>query len=159
MSKWIKCLLASLMVFSSVSTFAATQQVASPVGYWQTIDDVTNKPKSILQITMQKNNTIMGRVIKIFPRPGYDQNEVCSACQGRLKNKPIVGMVVMYGLKRSESNPNQWTGGSIMDPLNGKTYHCNLELISGGRQATVRGFIGLPLFGRSQTWNRVSSAK
>lgn len=158
MSKWIKAIVASVMVFSSMASFAA-QQLASPVGYWQTIDDVTNKPKSILQISMQKNNTISGRVIKIFPRPGYDQNEVCTACEGYRKNKPIVGMTIMQGLKRSANNPNQWIGGSIMDPLNGKTYHCNLDLTAGGKQAVVRGYIGLPMFGRSQTWNRVGSPK
>ena len=129
----------------------------SPIGYWKTIDDVTGKPKSILQISLANKNMLMGTVVKIFPRPGYDENEVCSACTGSRHNKRIVGMVIMENLKQSSSNPNEWKGGKILDPLNGKTYHCYIQVIENGQKLNVRGYIGLPLFGRSQTWLRVNS--
>lgn len=158
MQKWIRHLILGVSALTSTVTLAATiANMNSPVGYWKTIDDVTNKPKSILQVTETRDHTIMGRIIKIYPRPGYDQHELCTACEGYRHNKPIVGMVIMQNLKQSEQGSAEWVDGEIMDPLNGKTYHCNFTVMNGGREAEVRGYIGLPLFGRSQTWFRVAS--
>src|SRR5262245_32124676 len=72
----------------------------SPVGYWKTIDDVTGKPKSILHIYESKG-LLYGQVEKIFPKPGHDQNELCTKCKGTKHNQRIVGMVVMEGLKQN----------------------------------------------------------
>jgi len=127
----------------------------SPIGYWKTIDDVTGKPKSILKISQTGNGSLSGQIVKIFPRPGHDQNEVCTACQGERHNKRIVGMVIMEGLKQNKDDPSEWNGGEILDPLNGKTYHCLIQVIDSGQKLRVRGYIGVPLFGRSQTWLRV----
>jgi uncharacterized protein (DUF2147 family) len=126
---------------------------ASPVGYWKTIDDVTGQPKSILHIFSQ-GNVLYGQVVKIFPRPGYDQNELCTACKGAKHNQRIVGMVVMEGLRPSSSNSLEWNGGHILDPLNGKTYNCTITLVDQGHRLNVRGFIGFSMFGRTQTWIR-----
>ncbi len=134
-------------------TFAANQ--ASPLGFWKTIDDVSGQPKSILHV-YEISGRLFGRVVKIFPSPGKTENEVCDACEGARHNQRIVGMVIMENLKQSSDNQNQWTGGEILDPKNGKTYHCNLTLIDNGQKLEVRGYIGISLFGRSQTWLRVS---
>lgn len=128
----------------------------SPVGYWKTIDDVTGKPKAIIQITEQSNE-LNGRIIKIFPSPGKDQNEVCEACKGARHNQRIVGMTILNGLKPANNNAIEWSGGEILDPKNGKTYHCYIQLRDNGQKLTVRGYFGLPMFGRTQTWLRVSS--
>ncbi len=127
----------------------------SPLGYWKTIDDVTGQPKSILKI-WQSSNGLSGQVIKIYPSPGKDQNELCTACKGARHNQRIVGMVILQGLKQNANNPSEWTNGEILDPHNGKTYHCNLQVIDNGQKLNVRGYIGVPLFGRSQTWLRVA---
>lgn len=144
------------LLMSSVYAFNLAS-LHSPVGYWQTIDDVSGKPKSILQIWETPNKVLSARILKIYPRPGYDQNELCTACQGEKQNQRIVGMVIMNGLQQSRENPSEWANGEILDPKNGKTYHCKLELKEYGQKLSVRGYIGLPLFGRSQTWVRVSS--
>lgn len=152
----MKKFMQSLLVLVSVLMFSisyAAVNYNSPLGYWKTIDDVTGKPKSILKI-YQSGGSLYGQVVKIFPRPGYDENEVCSACKGSRHNQRIVGMVVMEGLKQDSKNPAVWSGGSIMDPLNGKTYRCMITLINGGQQLNVRGYIGVSLFGRTQTWIR-----
>jgi uncharacterized protein (DUF2147 family) len=128
----------------------------SPVGYWQTIDDLTGKPKSILQIS-DSSGVLSGTVIKIFPKAGEDQNKRCSACTGEKHNQRIVGMVVMEGLKNQPRQINQWDSGQILDPSNGKTYHCQIQLTDKGKKLIVRGYIGLPLFGRSQTWLRMAN--
>jgi uncharacterized protein (DUF2147 family) len=49
---------------------------------------------------------------------------------------------------------DEWTGGEILDPENGKTYKATLKLADNGQKLLVRGYIGLPIFGRSQTWVR-----
>jgi uncharacterized protein (DUF2147 family) len=153
MKKIITLVLACLSIFIFPSVFAA--DLSSPLGYWRTIDDVTGKPKSILHI-FQSGNTIDGRIVKIFPRPGYDQNEVCAECTGSLHNKRIVGLVIMQGLSQDSSNPNEWNGGTILDPVSGKTYKCMLTVIDGGRRLNARGYLGISMFGRTQTWERVS---
>jgi len=149
----------SQLFFICLSLFVLQYAYAanSPIGYWKTIDDVTGKPKSILHI-YETNGALYGQIVKIFPRPGYDQNELCSACKGSRHNKRIVGMVIMEGLKQSTNNLSEWSGGQILDPVNGKTYRCNIEVTDNGQQLNVRGYIGVPLFGRSQTWIKVSNA-
>ncbi len=147
----------SCLLFALMAVVQAANAV-SPTGYWKTIDDVTGKPKSILQIT-ESGGAIYGRILKIFPSPGKDQNEVCEACTGARHNQRIVGMTIMEGLKQDASNPNEWSGGNITDPKNGKTYRCKVTVIDGGQKLNVRGYIGAPLFGRTQTWIRVSSPR
>ena len=154
MKKQIQLFLLCFGVF--VLPVYAAKVVVSPIGFWKTIDDVTGKPKSILQI-FKTENVLNGRVVKIFPRPGYDQNEVCTACKGSRHNQRIVGMIVMEGLTQSAHNPLEWSGGQILDPLNGKSYNCKITLVNKGNNLNVRGFIGFSLFGRTQTWIRASS--
>ena len=66
-------------------------------------------------------------------------------------NVPVIGMLFLWGLKRDGDG---WAGGHILDPKNGKTYNAKLSLQDAGNRLRVRGFIGTPLFGRSQTWLR-----
>jgi uncharacterized protein (DUF2147 family) len=123
----------------------------SPMGYWKTIDDVTGRPKAIIKISGSANY-LSGTVVKLLP----GAQKLCSPdCPGNLKNRPILGMTVMYGLKQSSSNPNEWSGGTIFDPKTGKQYRCMLTVSADGNSMEVRGYIGISLLGRSQTWYRV----
>ena len=144
----------SVVIFLlSFFTSCFASPINSPEGYWKTIDDVTGKPKSIVKIFKGSNNLLMGQVIKIYPSPGKDEHEVCVNCKGDKKNQPIVGMVILSGLEAAEQH--QWQNGQILDPQNGKTYSCAVQIKNGGNKLKVRGYIGLPLLGRSQTWQRV----
>jgi uncharacterized protein (DUF2147 family) len=139
-------------------TFAAG--FASPEGYWKTIDDVTGKPKAIVEVAQGGNSQLYGRVLKIFPKPGQDQNLLCTECKGAKHNQRIVGMVILEGLKQqTKGSPDLWTGGKILDPKNGKVYNCQAQLVEGGQKLLVRGYVGLPMFGRSQTWIRVGNPR
>ena len=140
-----------LLLFFTHFTNAA-EGLHSPVGYWKTIDDVTRKPKSIVQIWKTPDNKLMGKVIKLFAENTGQKNSLCTKCSGSNLNQPIVGMVVLSGLKLSQQ---QWADGEILDPENGKTYSCNLRTVDNGKRLHIRGYIGLPLLGRSQTWERV----
>lgn len=142
------CLLSFLFIILSSITFASF--AASPMGYWKTIDDVTGKAKSILKIEGSPSD-LTGTVVKLYP----GAMTVCSNCKGSLKGKPILGMTVMHGLKQDSSDANKWSGGTIFDPKNGQSYHCTITVSADGNRLEVRGYIGISLFGRSQTWIRV----
>ena len=120
----------------------------SPVGTWKTIDDVTKEAKSFLEIT-EKDGKLYGKIIKLVKKPGEDPNPLCTKCTGANKDKPILGMTIMWGLSKDGA---YYTGGKIMDPDNGKTYSCKIKVVDGGKRLEVRGFIGISLAGRSQFW-------
>ncbi len=148
--------LAILFVSSATASFATDQAAfthikLSPIGYWKTMDDITGKPKSIIQVWKNQDQNLMGKIVKIFPDTA-DQKKLCSACKGEQHNQPIVGMVIISGLKSGET---QWGNGRILDPENGKLYNCTVRLTENGEKLNVHGYIGFPLFGRSQTWERV----
>ena len=126
-------------------------QAATPVGVWKTIDDVTGKERSIVRI-VESNGELQGTVENIFERPGDDPDHLCDKCKGDRKDKPVIGMAILWGLKADD---DVWKGGKILDPDNGKTYSCKMELANKGKELNVRGFIGISLIGRTQTWYRV----
>ena len=116
-NRWLGLATLTLMFASS-----ALAQEATPVGRWTTIDDETKKPKSVINI-YEENGKLYGKIEKIFPEPNEPQNPVCDKCEGALKNQPIIGMVIMRDLKKDD---DEWTGGTILDPGNGKTYKLSL---------------------------------
>ena len=129
----------------------AVAQALTPVGLWKTIDDNTGKERSYVRI-VETGGELQGKVEKIFPFPGDDPENLCEKCKGERKNQPIVGMTILWGLK---DEGDSWKGGKILDPDNGKTYRCKMTVSDDGKQLDVRGYIGISLIGRSQTWLRV----
>lgn len=121
----------------------------SPIGLWKTIDDGTNKPRSLIRIS-DKNGELIATIEKGL-LPDDSPNDVCEQCTGPRKGKPLIGMVIMEGLKASGDT---YDGGHILDPDNGKTYRCKIKLDATGNKLEVRGFIGVSLIGRSQIWVR-----
>jgi uncharacterized protein (DUF2147 family) len=129
---------------------AAWADETSPVGLWKNIDDVSGKPKALIRISENKG-ALEGRIEKLYRPADQDQNPRCDRCMGVNKDQPIIGMVFMSGLTRSG---DEYTGGQILDPDNGKVYKSKLTLVDGGKKLNVRGYIGVPMFGRSQVWVR-----
>ena len=121
----------------------------TPVGTWTTIDDATGKPKSIVQIT-ESNGTLEGKVLEVL-QSEQGAHPVCKECDGERKDKPVEGMVIIWGVSK---DGDVWDGGKILDPKNGKTYGCKMHLTDGGQKLEVRGFVGFSLLGRTQTWER-----
>ena len=134
---------------------SASAAEPAPVGYWKTIDDETGKPKSVVQI-VERGGKLYGTIVRLFRAPGEDQNPVCDKCEGERKDKPIIGMQILENLSQ---DGDEWSGGKILDPNNGKTYKCYIEAIEGGSKLKVRGYIGFSLLGRTQYWHRVPSAE
>lgn len=119
-------------------------------GKWKTIDDQTGKPRSIVEL-YKKDGKAYGKVIKGFPNPGESEHPICIECEGKLKNQPIIGMIIITDMKFDEDD-QEWEGGEILDPDTGQTYDCKLWLEDG--QLKVRGY--LSLFFRTQTWVRAT---
>ena len=130
------------LILITTSTFSQ-----SVVGKWKTIDDATGHAKSIVEI-YEKSGKIYGKVLEIFDEK--HKNDLCKECTGEDKNKPILGMLVIKGLSKDE---DEYSGGKIVDPQNGKIYKCFIKLENKDK-LKVRGYIGFSLLGRSQYWLR-----
>ncbi len=126
------------------------QASESPVGLWRTIDDKTGKEKSLIRI-VETNGELHATIEKLFREPNEEPNPNCDKCPGDRKNKPVIGMTIMTGLKKAGS---EFEGGEILDPANGKIYRCKMWTAEGGKKLNVRGFIGVSLLGRTQVWIR-----
>ena len=122
----------------------------SPIGLWKNIDDKTGKPKALIR-SSETNGVLEGKIEKLFRPADQEQNPLCVKCEGALKDQPIIGMAFLSGLKKSG---DEYSGGQIVDPENGAVYKSKMTLSDGGRKLNVRGYIGMPMLGRSQVWIR-----
>ena len=133
----------------------SASDTSTPVGTWKQVDDVTGKVKSIIQIS-ETNGELQGKVTQLLNRSPEDivrdgQEPKCVKCDGARKDQPIVGMTIMWGVRK---DGDVWDGGRILDPKSGRIYKVKLTLEDGGQKLDVHGYIGFALLGRSQTWER-----
>lgn len=133
-----------------MSTQLSVAAAATPAGLWQSIDDKTNKPRSLIRINEQ--NGEYSAVVEKGLLPTDTGDAVCDKCKDERKDQPIIGMTIVKGMKK---NGDQYNGGNILDPENGKVYKCKMTLDERGNELEVRGYIGISLIGRSQIWTRV----
>src|SRR5512135_2467008 len=112
-----------------LSLVPALDAQPAPVGRWKTVDDSTSKVKSLVAIWEDKG-LLYGKIEKIV-EPEPDNPELkCIHCDGNLKDKPLVGLQIITGLKKQG---DQWSGGKILDPHNGKFYKCFISIQDGGK--------------------------
>lgn len=135
---------------TALAGIAAAGDLSSPVGTWKTIDDNTGKPKAIVRI-YEQDGRLFGRIEKSMT-PG-DETRTCTKCTDERKDQPLIGLVIMRDMRLVDG---EYRDGDILDPDNGSLYRCKLRLEEGGKKLVVRGFLGISLFGRSQTWERES---
>jgi uncharacterized protein (DUF2147 family) len=137
-----------MLVACLVFLFLSQTGWSQIVGKWKTIDDETNQAKSIVEIWKSSDGMYYGKIMKLFDETKKDN--VCDKCDPkdpRYKQK-IVGLKIIMGMKKTAEN--EWSGGNILDPNNGKVYKC--KLYREGKNLMVRGFIGVSVIGRTQTW-------
>lgn len=140
-------LLFALLFFN----FESKAQVDKILGTWKTIDDETGKAKSYVKIYKGHDGYYYGKITKLLLKPADTK---CTECTGNLKNKPVVGMVI---ITKMEPDGDYLDEGKILDPGNGKKYYCSLELDDKNKdQLNVRGSIdSWGIAGRSQVWYRI----
>ena len=130
----------------AVFTISLSAQ-SSPLGFWKTVDDNTGETRSEMELYVNTEGELEGKIHMLMDA---DAPETCDLCPGEKKDAKLVGMVILWGL---EEDGDQWEGGRIMDPENGKTYKCYIELQS-EEKLKVRGYIGISALGRTQYWYR-----
>ncbi len=147
--------LASCLLMAAGAAMAAND---TPVGTWKQIDG-TGKTRSIIEIA-ETNGELKGTIKEVLNRSpkGIARDgtpPLCTQCDGAFKNKPIVGMVNMWGVKK---DGNVWDGGKILNPADGKTYKVRLSLIDNGQKLDVHGYVGIALMGRARSGSVRTSA-
>jgi uncharacterized protein (DUF2147 family) len=123
---------------------------ASPVGVWKTIDDDGKTEKAIVRVS-ETGGRLSGRIESLFD--ASKKESVCDLCKDDRKNQRLVGLTILRDVTR-QADSDAWSGGEILDPANGKTYRVRLKMVEGGSKLEVRGYIGMPWLGRTQTWVR-----
>jgi uncharacterized protein (DUF2147 family) len=139
----------SALVFAAMACGAWAQ--ATPAGLWKTIDDETKLEKSFVRVS-EAGGVFTGKVEKIVDPAKQDSK--CDKCSDERKDQPVIGMTIVRNVKQNADDTGLWDGGDILDPNNGKVYKVRIRPVDGGKKLEVRGFIGLSLLGRTQTWLR-----
>lgn len=140
----------ALALLAALAALPAWADQSSPIGLWKNVDDISGKPRALIRIT-ESSGALQGRIEKVFPAPNEDPNPKCDKCEGEHKNAPVIGLVILSGLTRQG---DEYAGGQILDPDNGKVYRSKVRLTDNGKTLSVGGYIGVPMLGRSQTWLR-----
>ena len=139
----------------SFCAFLVTSAYADPPtveGVWQQIDNGTGYVGGLISLK-EKAGLWEGYIVKIYPKPSDPVDPVCSGCTDDRKNQPVLGLRLIQNAKRDGLS---YEGGTILNPRNGSQYSARLTLSSDNQTLTVRGYLGLTLFGQSQTWTRLS---
>ncbi|MFT5164878.1 MAG: hypothetical protein ACI8P3_000101 [Saprospiraceae bacterium] len=138
----------TLFILIALSFSAIHLTAQSFAGIWKTVDDKTNEARSHVEI-YEQDGKLYGKLIRLLTPPPKD---ICDKCTGSKKNKPLLGLIIVEGLKKVK---DYWTKGTIMDPENGKEYGCSIWFEAGKPdELKVRGKHWTGIY-RTQTWYKV----
>jgi uncharacterized protein (DUF2147 family) len=143
----IQSMMKKIMLATAIYAVCMTSIHAQVTGMWKITDENSKVEKSIVEI-FEKDNKYHGRVISILPT---SKRTHCDQCEGDLKDKPLVGMVIISDLTKTE---NGGEDGKILNPANGNTYSCYIQLVKPDR-LKLRGYLGFPAFGKTMYYNRL----
>ena len=121
----------------------------SAAGMWQKVED--GKP-ALYVLVIDHNGIFEGVMAKLFPEPGEDTDRRCTGCTDDRKDQPWLGISFIRDMKR---NGMVYEGGNVLDPRNGKIYSAKMTLSGDGQSLTLRGYLGISLLGRDETWTRL----
>jgi uncharacterized protein (DUF2147 family) len=142
----------ALALLVATPTLAHADSAATAAGFWEADDDDGN-PSAWFLFT-NKSGVFSARLVKGFKKPGDDKPPqlICTECPGKKKGAHIMGLTLFWGMKRDGL---EYRGGSVLDPRDGSVYHAQMDLSDDGKELSVRGYIGIPMLGKTQVWKRL----
>jgi len=144
------CLAFALAVLFAATTLARAEPTVK--GFWEARDSDGNPTAWFL--FSGKDEVYSARLVKGF-KPKNDDTppkEICTDCPGKKKDAHVMGLTLFWGMKRDGLHYDE---GSVLDPRNGSVYHALMNLSEDGATLEVRGYLGIKMFGQSQTWYRL----
>ena len=138
-----------MALLSAAALPAQAQQQPSAAGLWQKVEG--GKPV-IWVLFVDHNGVFEGIMAKTFPKPGGPVTEACSKCTDDRKNAPLLGIPFIRNMKR---NGLKYEEGNVLDPRDGSIYKAKMSVSPDGKELTMRGYIGISLFGKDEIWYRL----
>lgn len=148
-SMTLPCKAAIAFIWFALPILAWSGELA---GLWEEYDDNTGSLSAMIRIKKLPDDTYEGRIEKIFPDTVENSTLVCTHCDNDLRNRPLLGLRILTGMKRL--NERIYEGGKVLDPDDGKVYSCRIRLSEDGNVIEVTGFLSLNWIGQSEIWRR-----
>lgn len=152
-ARYLALVLAAVSILTPVRA-VAQDGLPTATGLWQQIDDASGESQGWFLI-YEQTGVYEGAIAKMFFKPGENQHPICTRCQGDQKDKPSLGLTIIKNMHRNGLN---YENGTILDPRDGSVYNALMQLSPDGQTLTVRGYLGIALFGRNQVWHRLPNS-